>query len=99
MVDIVIEGDTISEIAFLGEPKAIDNSRRPAAGDYDVDLGGAYVMPGFVDGQTRFFKMSTIFAVELVFSSNLFLTSSGSAFRELLYSLFNFFCEFHISFL
>ncbi|MBZ6377714.1 amidohydrolase [Pacificimonas flava] len=58
MVDIVIEGDTISEIAFLGEPKAIDNSRRPAAGDYDVDLGGAYVMPGFVDSHVHLHTLS-----------------------------------------
>lgn len=50
-VDIVVEGDRIAEIRVVGAPAlAIDDDRRPAlAGGREIDLDGAYVLPGFVD--------------------------------------------------
>ena len=51
-VDIVVEGNRIVDIRNVGVPgAAIDESRRPQAnaGDRVLELGGAYVLPGFVD--------------------------------------------------
>ncbi len=51
-VDVVVEGNRIVEIRNVGVPgAAIDESNRPqaGAGDRVLELGGAYVLPGFVD--------------------------------------------------
>ena len=57
-VDIVIEGDRITEIRNVGFPGlAIDEERRPKLVDeerpdattHEIDLSGHYIMPGFID--------------------------------------------------
>jgi len=51
-VDIVIEGNRITNIKSVGFPGiAIDETKRPKAeaGDKEIDLSGRYVLPGFVD--------------------------------------------------
>ncbi len=49
-MDIVIEGDRISEVTSVGFPGVpIDESRRPGDADRVIDASGMYVMPGFVD--------------------------------------------------
>jgi imidazolonepropionase-like amidohydrolase len=49
-VDIVIEGDRIAEIRSVGYPGVdIDDRRRPAAGDREIDGTGYFVLPGLVD--------------------------------------------------
>ncbi|GHF30908.1 amidohydrolase [Kordiimonas sediminis] len=49
-VDIVVEGNRIKQIAVVGNPGvAINESRRPAKGDYEIDAHGKYILPGFVD--------------------------------------------------
>jgi cytosine/adenosine deaminase-related metal-dependent hydrolase len=50
-VDIVIEKDRIVDIRVVGAPKlAIDEARRPALkGGTEIDLDGAYILPGFID--------------------------------------------------
>lgn len=49
-VDIVIEGDRIAEIRSVGYPGVpINERRRPAAGDREIDWQGRWVMPGFID--------------------------------------------------
>jgi len=49
-VDIVIEGNRIAQIRSVGYPKVpIDSTRRPVAGDRELDVSGMYVMPGFID--------------------------------------------------
>lgn len=50
-VDIVVENDRIVEITVVGAPKLdIDPSKRPPlkAGK-EIDLAGAYILPGFID--------------------------------------------------
>jgi imidazolonepropionase-like amidohydrolase len=47
--DIVLSGDRIAEVRSIGAPGAIDENRRAAPGDYEIDLTGHYVLPGFVD--------------------------------------------------
>ncbi len=51
-VDIVIEGNRITNIRSVGNPGLpIDSTRRPAAdpGDRELHLEGHYVLPGFID--------------------------------------------------
>src|SRR5215212_6108306 len=49
-VDIVIEGNRITEIRSVGYPKVdIDPQRRPKGGDREIDASKMYVLPGFVD--------------------------------------------------
>jgi hypothetical protein len=51
-VDIVIEGNRITDIRSVGAPGApIEEDRRPLAqeGDREVDLTGRWILPGFVD--------------------------------------------------
>ena len=48
--DIVIVGDTISEIVGI-DPVAVKEGRakRPTKGDVEIDAGGKYVMPGLIN--------------------------------------------------
>jgi imidazolonepropionase-like amidohydrolase len=49
-VDIVVEGNRITEVRSVGFPKVpIDPERRPKAGDKEIDASKMYVLPGFVD--------------------------------------------------
>ena len=50
-VDIVVENDRIVEIRVVAAPKlAIDPSNRPPLdGGTEIDLAGAYILPGFID--------------------------------------------------
>lgn len=53
-VDIVIEGDRIAEVRSVGVPKMpIRPERRPAAGDYELDVSGMYILPGFIDAHAH----------------------------------------------
>jgi len=53
-VDIVIENDRIVEVRTVGYPGVpIDEARRPAAGDREIDAAGMYVLPGFVDAHAH----------------------------------------------
>ena len=47
--DLVLALDRIAEIRAIGAPGAIDASKRAERGDYEIDLTGHYVLPGFVD--------------------------------------------------
>ena len=50
-VDIVVNGDRIESIHVVGAPELdIDPTRRPPAdGARELDLDGAYILPGFID--------------------------------------------------
>jgi hypothetical protein len=49
-VDIVIEGNRITEVRNVGFPGlAIDSSRRPRNATREIDAHGQYVMPGLID--------------------------------------------------
>jgi Amidohydrolase family len=49
-VDIVVTRDRISEMKVVGVPGvAIRAEGRPDKGDYELDLGGQYILPGFID--------------------------------------------------
>ena len=49
-VDVVVEGNRITEIVVVGHPGTpINPDARPDAGEYEIDLTGHYLLPGFVD--------------------------------------------------
>ena len=53
-VDIVIENDKIASIVSVGFPKVpINEARRPAKGDYEIDASGMYVLPGFINAHAH----------------------------------------------
>jgi imidazolonepropionase-like amidohydrolase len=53
-VDIVVEGNKITELRSVGVPKVeINQSRRPQGADREIDGHGMYVMPGFIDLHTH----------------------------------------------
>lgn len=57
-VDIVIENDRIAQIVPIGSPGMIEEARRPARGDHEIDLTGHYVLPGFVDAHVHLHTLS-----------------------------------------
>ena len=49
-VDVVVEGNRITQIANVGYPRvAIDESKRPRGATQELDATGMYLMPGLVD--------------------------------------------------
>ncbi len=49
-VDVVVEGNRITQVVGVGFPKVrIDLSRRPADATRELDANGMYLMPGLVD--------------------------------------------------
>lgn len=53
-VDIVIEGNRITEVVIVGYPHLpIDPEERPEKGDYEIDATGLYVLPGFINAHAH----------------------------------------------
>lgn len=52
-MDIVLSGDKIAEVRSIGAPGAIDKKARAPQGDYEIDLTGHYVLPGFIDSHVH----------------------------------------------
>src|SRR3546814_9373304 len=50
---IFLSGDRIAESKSFGAPGSTDENRRAAPGDYEIDLTGHYVLPGFVDSHVH----------------------------------------------
>ena len=49
-IDIVIEGNRITEVKSVGYPGvSINENRRPKKGDFEIDASSHYLLPGFVD--------------------------------------------------
>ena len=49
-VDVVIEGNRITEVRSVGYPGLpIDEDRRPGDADHEIDASGMYLLPGFID--------------------------------------------------
>ena len=53
-VDIVIEGNRITEVRVVGAPKVeIDPDGRPEPGTREIDASGMYIMPGFINAHAH----------------------------------------------
>lgn len=53
-VDIVIEGNRITEVRVVGHPHlAVDPADRPEKGDFEIDASGMYVLPGFINAHAH----------------------------------------------
>jgi imidazolonepropionase-like amidohydrolase len=53
-MDIVIEGNKITQVIQAGWPGLpMRKNREPAGADYEIDATGMYVMPGFVDAHVH----------------------------------------------
>ena len=82
-VDIVISGDRIAEIRTIGAPGAIDESLRAPKGDYEMDLTGYYVLPGFVDTHVHLHSLADGQHVPSDYILKLWLASGITSAREL----------------
>lgn len=81
-VDIVLVNDRIAEIRTIGAPKAIDPSARAAKGDYELDLTGYYVMPGFVDAHVHLHDLNDAQHVPSDYILKLWIANGVTSVRE-----------------
>jgi cytosine/adenosine deaminase-related metal-dependent hydrolase len=82
-LDIVLTGDRITEIKSIGAPGAIDSSARASAGDKEIDLKGAYVMPGFVDAHVHLHSLSDAQKVPSDYILKLWMAHGITSIRDL----------------
>ena len=69
-VDVVVQGNRITEIKMVGSPGvAINPDRRPVAnpGDKEIDADGMYLLPGFIDMHAHIGGTSKDQSAEYVF--------------------------------
>ncbi len=59
-MDIVVENGRITEVRLVGDDFGrIDESARPARGDFELDAHGMYLMPGFIDAHVHIGRTET----------------------------------------
>ncbi len=80
--DIVLSGDRIAEIKSIGSPGAIDESRRAAPGDHEIDLTGHYVLPGFVDSHVHLHSLEDGQSVPSEYVLKLWLANGVTSVRD-----------------
>ena len=81
-VDIVLSGDRIAEIRTIGAPHAINPGARAAKGDYELDLTGYYVLPGFVDAHAHLHDLNDAQHVPSDYILKLWLANGITSVRE-----------------
>jgi cytosine/adenosine deaminase-related metal-dependent hydrolase len=81
-VDIVLSGDRIAEIRTIGAPGKIDPSARAAKGDYELDLTGYYVLPGFVDAHVHLHNLDDAQHVPSDYILKLWMANGVTSVRE-----------------
>ena len=83
-VDIVVVKDRITEIKVVGVPKLpIDPEERPEPGDYELDLEGHYILPGFVDLHSHIHDMTSDQGVPPEYIFKLQMAHGTTSIREL----------------
>ena len=81
--DVVLARDRIAEIRSIGNPGAIDASKRAERGDYELDLTGYYVLPGFVDTHVHLHSLADGQKVPSDYILKLWLAHGVTSVREL----------------
>lgn len=81
-VDIVISGDRIAEIRSIGAPMAVDETLRAEPGDYEIDLTGKYVLPGFVDAHVHLHSLNDPQGVPSEYILKLWMANGVTSVRE-----------------
>lgn len=81
-VDIVLSGDRIAEIRTIGAPGKIDPAARAAKGDYELDLTGYYVLPGFVDAHVHLHNLDDDQGVPSDYILKLWMANGVTSVRE-----------------
>jgi len=81
-VDIVLSGDRIAEIRSIGAPNAINPKARAPKGDFELDLSGYYVLPGFVDAHVHLHDLNDPQHVPSDYILKLWLASGITSVRE-----------------
>jgi hypothetical protein len=81
-VDLVLSGDRIAEIRTIGAPGKIDPSTRAAKGDYELDLTGYYVLPGFVDAHVHLHNLDDPQHVPSDYILKLWMANGVTSVRE-----------------
>lgn len=81
--DIVLSNDRIAEIKSIGAPGAINPALRAAPGNHEIDLAGAYVMPGFVDAHVHLHSLSDAQKVPSDYILKLWMAHGITSVRDL----------------
>lgn len=80
--DVVLAQDRIAEIRSIGAPGAIDASKRAERGDYELDLTGHYVLPGFVDTHAHLHSLAHEQKVPAEYVLKLWMAHGVTSVRE-----------------
>jgi imidazolonepropionase-like amidohydrolase len=81
--DLVLSQDRIAEIRSIGNPGALDASKRAERGDYELDLTGYYVLPGFVDTHVHLHSLADGQKVPSDYILKLWMAHGVTSVREL----------------
>ncbi|MGC4252489.1 MAG: amidohydrolase family protein [Sphingobium sp.] len=82
-VDIVVEHDRIAEIRVIGAPGRIEEDKRPAKGDYELDMTGYYVLPGFIDTHVHLLSLNDAQKTPTDYILKLWMANGITSVREL----------------
>lgn len=80
--DLVLSGNKIAEIRAIGAPHAIDAKLRAEPGDFELDLTGYYVLPGFVDSHVHLHSLADEQKVPADYVLKLWVASGITSVRE-----------------
>lgn len=80
--DLVLSGDRITEIRAIGAQHAIDAKLRAEPGDFELDLTGYYVLPGFVDSHVHLHSLADEQKVPADYVLKLWVPSGITSVRE-----------------
>lgn len=80
--DLVLSNDRIAELRSIGNPGAIDAKLRAEKGDYELDLTGYYVLPGFVDSHVHLHTLADDQKVPADYILKLWMAHGVTSVRE-----------------
>lgn len=82
-VDLVIEGSRIQQIKLIGAPGRIEPDRRVAKGDFEIDLSGFYILPGFIDTHVHTLSLNDVQKIPTDYIFKLWMINGITSVRDL----------------